>query len=167
MIRRGFIKRAVLGTIALVFTTSAFKCGAEKVSIYISTITSFLREISGLLPDRAAFITRIIDVAGDFDAAYRRGDFATASTFFNTMTENIITLTGDLGVNVSSQVKMWLAVISATVRTIAVLLKDQAVKNNVTANRAQSPTESQAMTTIDRLANPKAVNAALESVKLN
>lgn len=168
MNRRSMIKRSALTVAGLTLTTTAFKCGSEKVTIYISTIISFLREISGLLPQQSGLIAKAIDVAEDFDAAYRRGDFASASTFFNSLTGNITTLTQNLGVGLSPRIQTLLSVVSITVRTVAVLLVNQGATKviAVAAARASSPTIDSAVRTIERLANPKEVNAAFEAVKL-
>jgi hypothetical protein len=116
------------------------------------------------MPGRAAFITRIIAVAADFDAAYRRGDFANADNLFNTLVENLTTLTTDLGVNLSDQVKMWLAVIGATVQTVAVLLRDQIAAQPVSA--AASARAAKSRNAVERLSSAKAVNATFEAAKL-
>lgn len=164
MNRRAFAKRGALTVAGLTLTTSAFKCGSESVSIYVSTITNFLKQISAIMPDRAAFITKIIGVAADFDAAYRRGDFASADNFLNTMIANISTLTNDLGVNLSDQVKMWLAVIGATVQTIAVLLRDQVGAQPVSSTlKARSAKSASA---VERLASAAAVDATFQAAKL-
>lgn len=124
MNRRTLIKTGGLATVG-VLTGSAFKCGADKVSIYVRTITTFLNQISSLLPAQAALITRIVKIASDFDAAYRRGDFASADTFFNSLEQNLTTLTNGIGVNVSNSVKTWISIIGITVTSIAVLFKEQ------------------------------------------
>jgi hypothetical protein len=168
MNRRTFAKRSALGLTALTLTTSAFKCGSEKVTIYVQTISAFLREIATLLPAQAQFITKIIAVAANFDAAYRRGDFTNATTFFNTLVSNLTTLTISLGLNLSAQVKVALAIVSSTVRLIAVLLQQQgtAQPEAVARARAASPAASAAISTIERLANPAAVEATFQAAKL-
>jgi hypothetical protein len=168
MNRRTFAKRGALGLTALTLTTSAFKCGSEKVTIYVQTISAFLREIATLLPAQAAFITKIIAVAADFDAAYRRGDFTNATTFFNTLVSNLTTLTTTIGLNLSPQVKVALAIVSSTVRLIAVLLQQQgtAQPEAVARARASSPAANAAISTIERLASPAAVEATFQAAKL-
>lgn len=125
MDRRQFAKRTALAVPALLLTSAAFKCGSEQIGIYVRTISSFLNQISGLLPQHAATISRIVKIAADFDAAYRRGDFASADTFFNSLEQNLTTLTNAIGINTSNTVKTWLAIIGATVTSIAVLFKSQ------------------------------------------
>jgi hypothetical protein len=168
MNRRIFAKRSALGLTALTLTTSAFKCGSEKVTIYVQTISAFLREIASLLPAQAQFITRIIAVATDFDAAYRRGDFTNATAFFNTLVSNLTTLTTSLGLNLSAQVKVALAIVSSTVRLIAVLLKQQGATQPeaVARARAASPAASAAISTIERLAGLAAIDATFQAARL-
>jgi len=168
MNRRQFAKRGALGLTALTLTTTAFKCGSEKVTIYVQTITAFLNEIAGLLPAQAQFVAKITTVAADFDAAYRRGDLANASTFFNTLVGNISTLTNTLGVNLSSQVKVGLAIVSSTVRLIAVLLQQQGATQPiaVATAKASSKPKATAISLIEKLAAPAAVDAAFEAAKL-
>jgi len=127
--RRQFGKRAALTLAVAGLSGSAFKCSSEKVTIYVQTITSFLREISGLLPAQAAFINKIIGIAADLDAAYQRGDFDNATTFLESLTTNISTLITNLGVGLSPQIKVALAIVGSTVRLIAVLLNRQATED--------------------------------------
>ena len=168
MNRRQFTKRAALTMAVAGLTGSAFKCGSEKVSIYVQTISSFLNEIAGILPTYAARIAQIVKVASDFDAAYRRGDFANASTFFNGLAENVATFTGDLGLTASSQVKIALAIVNASVRAIAVLLQSQgATQPAAVANaKASSKASARSISIIEKLAAPAAIDSALQAVKL-
>jgi len=154
MDRRQFAKRGVLTIVGLGLTSTAFKCGSKSVTFYVSTISSFLNELGTLIPAQAGFIGKIVKVAADFDAAYQRGDFANASTFFNTMVENITTLTNDLGVTLSDRGKMLLSVVSVTVRTIAVLLRDEGATQPaaISSARATSPAASKAIGAIRTLA---------------
>jgi hypothetical protein len=163
MNRRTFAKRGAVGLAALTLTTSAYKCGSEQVSIYVRTITTFLNQISGLLPERAAFIAKIVKLASDFDAAYRRGDFASADSFFNALDQNITTLTNDIGVNVSNNVKTWISIIGATVTSIAVLFKDQVQTLNP-AERAMVRSARSAGA-VERRASQTAVDALYQAAK--
>jgi hypothetical protein len=168
MNRRVFTTRVALTVAGIGLTTTAFKCGSDKVSIYVTTIVSFLKEISALVPAQAAFISRAIAVAGDFDAAYRRGDFANASTFFNTLVGNVQALATNLGAGLSPRIQTVLSVVSITIRTVAVLLVNEGATKvgAVVAARASNPAMDAAASTIERLANPKSVNAAFEAAKL-
>jgi len=168
MDRRQFTKRTALTLAVAGLGGSAFKCGAEKVTIYVQTISAFLNELGGLLPAQAQFIAKIIAVASEFDAAYRRGDFANATTFFNTLVGNISTLTAGVGVNLSPRIKVALTIVSSAVRLIAVLLQQQGATqpSAVARARAASPDADRAISTIEKLANPSAVDAAFAAAKL-
>lgn len=168
MNKRQFLTRGVLGLAALIMTTSAWRCGSEKVTIYVQTISSFLREIAGIIPAQAAFINKIIGIAADLDAAYRRGDFDNATSFLESLSENINTLITNLGLNLSSQVKVALAIVNSTVKLIAVLLVNQAEVPAVAAelkNRASNPADERKMKLIWSLANEKEINALFEASK--
>jgi uncharacterized membrane protein len=164
MNRRQFTWRGILTFLVLGFAGSAFKCDSDKVSIYVLTITNFLKQISSIMPQWAATITKILAVATDFDAAYKHGDFSSADNLFNTLDENILTLTKDLGVNLSDHVKMLLAVIGATVQTVAVLLHEQIMKQPASAIAAARAAKSS--NAVERLSAPAAVNATFETAKL-
>lgn len=167
MDRRAFNKRAV-ATLALAgLTGSAFKCGSEKVTIYVQTISSFLREIAGLIPAQAAFINKIIGIAADLDSAYQRGDFDNTATFLESLSSNINTLIGNLGVNLSAQVKVALTIVNSTVRLIAVLLKQQANTPAVAA-MVQGRTSAEDMrkrSLIESLANEQEIDALFKASK--
>lgn len=168
MNRRQFAKRGTLTLALLVMTTTAWKCGSEKVTIYVQTISSFLREIAGIIPAQAAFINKIIGVAADLDAAYRRGDFDNATTFLESLSGNINLLITNLGVNLSSQVKLALALINSSVKLIAVLLLNQSQDPTVAAelkNRAAKPDDERKMKLIRSLANETDINALFEASK--
>lgn len=163
MNRRTFAKRTAIGFPALVLTTTALKCpGSEQVGIYIRTVVTFLNQISTLLPDHAASITKITKIASDFDAAYKRGDFASADTFFNSLEQNLTALTNAIGVNTSNTVKTWIAIIGATVTSIAVLLKEQVDAQPALAARAASARSAGA---VERLASQAAVDALYQAAK--
>lgn len=162
MNRRTFAKRAAIGLPALVFVTTAKKCGSEQVGIYIRTVSTFLNQISGLLPQYAARITQLVKIASDFDAAYKRGDFASADTFFNSLEQNLTTLVNDIGANTSNTVKTWIAIIGATVTSIAVLLKDQVSAQPMMAESVRSAKSASA---VERLASQAAVDKLYEAAK--
>ena len=162
MNRRQFVKRGAIGLAALTLTTSAYKCGSEQVSIYIRTITTFLNQISTLLPERAAMITKIVKIAADFDAAYRRGDFVSADAFFNSLEQNLTTLVADIGANTSNTVKTWIAIIGATVTSIAVLLKEQVDAQPALAARVSGARSASA---VERLASQAAVDELYQAAK--
>lgn len=166
MDRRQFTKRAALTLTVAGLSGSAFKCGSEKVSLYVSTINGLLKEISTLMPAQAQTVSKLIALATDFDVAFRRGDFNNADSLFSTLTTNLTTFTTDLGVNLSDQMKMWLAVIGATVRTIAVLLKDQVEAQSVAVRSIIAAKALKSESAVRRLANSAAVDAAFQASKL-
>lgn len=168
MNRRQFTKRGALTLATAGLAGSAFRCGSEKITIYVQTITAFLKEIAGLIPNQGPFISKIIAVAEQFDAAYRRGDLTNASTFFNTLADNIASLVAAVGINLSARVKVGLAIVNSTVRLIAVLLKEQGMTQPamVAIARASSPAMATAIGTIERLADEAAVNAAFQASKI-
>lgn len=162
--RRQFIKRGAIGVPVLLLTSTAFKCGSEKVSLYVATINSFLREISTLIPSQSDFIGKMITVATDLDSAYRRGDFDNATTFLETLTSNVNTLITNLGISVSSQVKVALAIIGSSVRLIAVLINNQMSDPAVASAAAKrtSDADVRKKTMIESLANERVINALLQ-----
>lgn len=164
MNRRTFAKRTAIGLPALVLTTTALKCGSEQVSIYIRTIVTFLNQISTLLPDQASMITKIVKIASDFDAAYKRGDFNSADTFFNSLEKNLSTLTASIGVNTSNTVKTWIAIIGATVTSIAVLLKEQ-VETQSASLTASARATARSASAVERLASQAAVDRLYQAAK--
>jgi hypothetical protein len=167
MNRRTFAKRTALTLPVLLLTSTAFKCGSEQVSIYIRTVVTFLNQISTLLPDRAAMITKIVKIASDFDAAYKRGDFDSADTFFNSLEQNLSALTASIGVNTSNTVKTWIAIIGATVTSIAVLFKEQ-VEALPAITKAAVRAELRAARSagaVERLASQAAVDALYQTAK--
>lgn len=161
MNRRQFATRgalAVVGATAL----GAGKCDSATVSIYVRTITTFLNQISGILPDRAAVIAKIVKAASDFDAAYRRGDFASADNFFNSLDQNLSAFTNDLGVNVSNDVKTWISIIGATATSLAVLFKKEASTQPAFAAIARNAKSASA---VERLASQAAVDALYQAAR--
>lgn len=163
MNRRTFAKRTAIALPALVLTTTALKCGSEQISIYVRTISTFLNQISGLLPQHAALITKIVKIAADFDAAYRRGDFASADTFFNSLEQNLTTLTNSIGINTSNTVKTWIAIIGATVTSIAVLFKSQI--DAAPAALAAEMKGAKSAGAVERLASQAAVDKLYQAAK--
>lgn len=162
MNRRQFTKRAALALTVAGLSGSAFKCGSENVSIYIRTITTFLNQIAGLLPDKAAAIAKIVKVASDFDSAYRRGDFASADSLFTTLEQNLTALTNDIGVNVSNSVKTWIAIVGAALTSIAVLMKEQVAATPSAKGQAMHAASASA---VERLASQAAVDALYQAAK--
>lgn len=167
--KRNFLKAGgMAGVGALTLTTTACPFDGKKVSFYAQTISSFLVEIGEIVPAQAAFIAKIVKVVADLDAAAQRGDFASASTFFNTMVSNVTQLITNIGGGLSPQVKILLAVASAAIRSLAVLLKNQGATtvSAVASARASNASIDSAVRTIERLASPKEIDATFEAVRL-
>jgi hypothetical protein len=162
MNRRQFTKRAALTVAVAGLTSSAFKCGSEQVSIYIRTITTFLNQISSLIPAQSAAIARIVKIASDFDAAYHRGDFDSADNFFNSLEQNLTALTNDIGVNTSNTVKTWLAIIGAAMTSLAVLFKEQVDTQPAIAARVRGAKSAGA---VERLSSQTAVDRLFQAAK--
>lgn len=165
MDRRAFSKRAIATLAIAGLSGSAFKCSSEKVTIYVQTISSFLREISGLIPSQADFINKIIGIAGDLDSAYRRGDFDSTTTFLESLSSNINTLIANIGVNLSPQIKVALAIVNSTVRLIAVLLVQQANSPAVGAviRSRTSSADMRKRALIESLANEQDIDAIFKA----
>lgn len=163
--RREFAKRSALVIAVASIGGTAFKCGSEQVSIYVRTITTFLNQIAGLLPAHEAVIAKIVKVASDFDAAYRKGDFASADSFFNSLTQNLTSLEEDIGIDPNNTVKSWIAVIGATVTSIAVLLKEQ-VTTQPRQVTAQLRIKAKSAGAVERLASQAAVDALYQAARI-
>lgn len=168
MTRRQFTKRGALTLAVAGFTSTAWRCGSEKITIYVQTIVAFLKELAGLVPGQGPLIAKIVAVAEQFDAAYRRGDLANASVFFNTLADNVNSLITALGLNLSARIKTVLAIVNSSVRLIAVLLKEQGMTQPamVAEARATSSAMAKAIDAIERLANEAAVDAAYQASKI-
>jgi hypothetical protein len=162
MNRRQFTKRAALTLTVASLSGSAFKCSSEQVSIYVRTITTFLNQIAGLLPAQAAAIAKIVKLATDFDAAYHRGDFNSADSFFDSLEQDLTALTNDIGINASNTVKTWLAIIGAAMTSLAVLFKSQVDAQPAITARAQA---SRSAGAVERLASQAKVDALYQAAK--
>lgn len=101
-------------------------CSSGKsVTAEIGIIQSTILALKPLLPAQATLLDKISKLAGDFGAAYARGDFTSAKTFFASLADNITTLVGDVGVG-SPRIQFLVAVVGIAVRAIAALLNEQA-----------------------------------------
>lgn len=163
MNRRQFTKRAALTLATASLAGSAFKCGSESLSIYVRTIITFLNQISSLLPAQASAISRIVKIATDFDAAYRRGDFSSADSLFNTLEQNLTQLTNDIGVNVSNSVKTWIAIIGAALTSISVLFKEQV--STLPAPMTAKAGTAKSASAVERRASQANVDALYQTAK--
>lgn len=125
--RRNFLKistGAGIGAL-VVASVGASKCGGKSVTAEIGIIQSTILALKPLLPAQAALLDKISKLAGDFGAAYARGDFTSAKTFFASLADNITTLVGDVGAG-SPRIQFLVAVVGIAVRAIAALLNEQA-----------------------------------------
>lgn len=168
MNRRQFTLRSFLTLVTFGLAGSAFKCGSsEKVSTGIQTITVFMNEIAGIIPSKAAVIARIVKIASDFDIAFRRGDFSSSATLLDTLESNLKTFIADVEVNISDRVKTLLAIVGATLKMIAVLIKGEGARQPavVAASRARSAVVDSGAKTVERLADPKAVDALFQAAR--
>lgn len=168
MNRRQFTKRAALTLTVAGFSGAAFKCNPEdkkRVTIYIQTIDGFLHEIAIVVPAQKAFIDKTVAIATDFDSAFQRGDFDSATSMLESLTSNINILIGNLGVNLSAQVKVALAIVNSTVRLIAVLIVNQA-DNPIASAVIKSRTSAEDVrkrSVIESLANEKEIDALFKA----
>ncbi len=120
-------RRTFVGTTALAgagLALGASKCGGKSVTAEIGIIQSTILALKPLLPGQAVLLDKVSKLAGDFGAAYARGDFASAKTFFASLADNITTLIGDIGA-ASPRVQFLVAVVGIAVRAIAALLNEQ------------------------------------------
>ena len=161
--RRRFIQTGALaGAGALVVSQTA--CG-PKVSFYVATIKGALIELKPLLPGAAQLISTAVKVADDFDAAYRRGDFADAITILKTLAGNIGQIADDAGVS-TPQIKGIIAVAAIALRTIALLLDEQSTQPAVAAARKKATKpQAAAAAEVHHLSNPGVIDAIFMAAK--
>jgi hypothetical protein len=164
--RRDLIKgAAIVGGVTLIGggTLSQVACSGPKLSTWVQTIIGALEELKPLLPAQTSAITKIIKVATDFNAAYQSGKFKDAITIFENLSTLVDQLISDLGTP-SQQVKVIVAVVGIALRTIAVLLRNQASQPEVAATVAAAG-ESSAVNVVKRLSEPSAIDALFRTVK--
>lgn len=169
MNRRNFIgTSAAAGAGALVLSQAG--CNPKNLSPYVQTIIGALEEVAPLLPGVSGKITAAIKVARDFDAAYKRGDFASATQIFESLAVNVSQIITDVGVNLSPEIKAGLAVVGIALRAIAVLLKSQSEQPVVAkaisrAKTSSAPPPPSAENRILTLADPAALDKAFQAAK--
>ena len=158
MNRRHFIHTGALaGAGALVISETA--CAPKNLSFFVQTLIGAMRDLSPLIPGQGVLLSKIITIATDFDAAYKRGDFANATAIFNTLVGNVTQLINDIG-SLSTQIKTILAVVGIALRAIASLLASQATP--AIAAKAKGTPEG---ATVQRLSNPQVFDDILNSLK--
>lgn len=160
MNRREVLKGAGVTTAVVAFGGLQAACKPANLSFWVQSVVGALTEIANLIPGQGAFIKKIITVAQDFDAAYKAGKFSDALTLFTNLTSLIDQLVGDIGGQLSPQIKTALAIAGVAIRTIALLLKQQGEK--VPSVSAISSPE---IDNVRRLANERAIDAIYDAAK--
>lgn len=140
MDRRNFNRNIITGGIALAVlapsTLLLEGCAPPKdLGFYIDTVTGAMKQLSPLLPGASGAISKVISVAGDLSAAYKRGDFVSAESLFATLSDDLALVAADVGVN-SPTIKLALAVAGIALSTIAAILKAQATPSMIASARA-------------------------------
>ena len=163
MNRRQMLTTTGLGVVSI-GVMSQVGCKPKNLSLYVQTVVGALQEISPLLPSQAQFISKIVTVAADFDAAYKRGDFESATTLFSTIVSNVSQLISDIGTP-SPQIKVALAVAGIALRAIATLLASQATPAIAAQASKAAGAQAKAVNTVRRLSNPQIFDDILNSLK--
>lgn len=158
--RRTALKLGGAATVG-VLTLGVTSCGKD-ISLYTATVIGSLEELVPLLPGQATKLRQAIAVAKTFDVAYRDGKFASAASIFENLTTIISEIIAGVGV-MSETVKLAVAVGGVALRAIAVLLRQQSTQPAVAAAVAASDSSAKAM--IEQMANPKVIDAVVETVK--
>lgn len=160
MNRRQAITSIGLGSAGFAATAAftAPACSAKSVGAEISVVETFLKVVATELPNQSAIITKILKIADDFNVDYQRGDFANAASIFASLETDITQLITDIGVNVSSRVKIALVLIDAAVTAIGELLKSQKtpamqgiIANSTPEKKAQAAQIEQRASKVDKL----------------
>lgn len=161
MNRRSFIQTGAIGggfTLALMLENCGGKSIANEISIILSTIT----ELKPLLPNQSALLDKISLVANDFNKAYSSGDFNSATSFFNSLADNVSTLVGDIGTD-NSHMTFLVAIIGIAVHAVAALLASQGTPSTV--SKARSVAGPQSVTRAQQMASQASAKAVLNAVK--
>lgn len=126
MNRRDMISRSALavGGVAIGAAFGEPACSKLSITAEIGIIQSTILALKPLLPAQAGLLDRVSKLAGNFGAAYAKGDFASAKAFFMSLADNITTLVADVGVG-SPRIQFLVAVVGIAVRAIAALLNEQ------------------------------------------
>lgn len=112
-------------------------CDTKALGFYVDTVTGALKQLSPLLPGAPGLISKAITIANDLNAAYKKGDFSSTTALFGSLSELIVQIADDAGVN-SPTIKTILAIAGVALVTIANILKAQAPTAAVTAARASA-----------------------------
>lgn len=157
--------RAVLGAMVLSGAGLSVACG-EKISFYVSTVIGSLEALIPLLPNAAPQIRKAVEAAKAFDAAYRAGKFTDASTLFANLGDLALEIFNVVGV-VDPRIGLAIALGRVAFNAIATLLKKQMEDQAVAAivNAQNDPRSLRAKAMIERMADPKMIEAILADVK--
>jgi len=159
--RRNVLKAGGAAAIAYV-TLGAGSCG-KNISVYTATVIGSLKELLPLLPNLSDRIRQAISIAETFDKAYSEGKFANAATIFENLTSILSELFNAIGTP-SDSVKVAIAVGGVALRAIATLLKSQSTQSKV-AGVVAANKNSSAVLMIDRMADPRVIDAVVQAVK--
>lgn len=165
MNRRELIKSGAVTAGVVAFGGLQSACTPKSLSFWVQSVVGALEEIAPLIPAQAANIKKIVAVAKDFDAKYQAGAFADALTIFQNMTSLIDDLVRDIGVNLTPQIKVALSVAGIAIRTIALLLKQQGESQPTIARAVRGGAQSQAISTVSRLADLNAIDVIYAASK--
>lgn len=154
MDRRNFNRTLLTGGVVAVLAPSTLLlegCAPPKdLGFYIDTVTGAMKQLAPLLPGAAGAISKVISVAGDLSAAYKRGDFASAESLFATLSDDLAMVAADAGVN-SPTIKLALAVAGIALSTIAAILHAQATPAMVvSARKVASPAQLRSAELIEK-----------------
>lgn len=147
-------------------TMGVQRCGGPNLSFYVSTIIGAMKDLSPLLPNLSANITKAIKVAETFDAAYRKGDFDSAEKLFENLNSLISQIADDAGIE-SQQVKLAITFANVGIRAIAAILfaqRDQPAVASAIAKRGAAGKAR--LSVVERLADAAAIDKAYQASKL-
>ncbi len=160
MNRRSFIQTtATAGVGALALTQ--ISCG-KSIGNEIAIIISTAGELKPLLPNQSALLDKISLVASDFNKSYSAGDFNSATNFFNSLADNVSTLSHDIGAD-NPHIAFLVAIISIGVHAVAALLSSQSTPTTLT--KAASIAGAQSVNRAQQMASQASAKAVLNAVK--
>jgi len=167
MNRRDMITTSSLAVAGFVVGTAASAPACpdkkEQVDFYASTVIGGLKELRPLFPNLDDKIGKAISVADTFAKAYREDRFVDAATIFENLTTTISEVITALGV-MNETVKLVVATGGIALRSIAVLLRQQASANRVVASIVAA-NNSSAKAMIERMADPSVIDQVVAAVK--
>lgn len=165
MNRRELIKSGAVTAGVVAFGGLQIACKPQNLSFWVQSVVGALEEVAPLIPGQSQAIKKIVKLAQDFDAAYQAGKFTDALTLFQNLTSLIDQLVSDIGGQLSPQIKTALAIVNVALRTIALLLKQQGESQPTIARAVRGGAQSQAVSTVNRLADLNAIDAIYAASK--